>query len=122
MNGKQLVKALEKFDDQMADAYSEGEDFPVIESVVPVDAVKVIRRKYGDVPAQILEGINEKVEALNEAMAELDHDLEVAKYIAKGLADTEELAQQVADQAPSMLPNIPEPALVEDDGNKVKGD
>lgn len=122
MNGKQLLAAIEKFDQEMADAYGEGDDFPVIEATIPIDAQNVIRRRYGDVPAEIFKSINEKIESLNEAMGELDHELEVLKYIATGLAESEKLAQQVADMSTPDVPvRVGEPTEHTDE-HKVKKD
>lgn len=123
MNAKQLLTALEKFDDQCSEAFSEGEDFPAIEAVVSVADQKVLLRKYGEIPHSILQGVNDRIEAVNEAMSELDHELEVLKYVAKGLADTERLAQQVADmEAPSVEHGAPKTETEHTDLHKVKGD
>jgi len=121
VNAKQLLAALEKFDDQCSEAFSEGEDFPVIEAVVPVAAQKILQRKYGEVPMSILEGINSRIEAVNEAMSDLDHELEVLKYVATGLADTEKLSQQIADmEAPVHV--TPTSETEHTDERKVKGE
>lgn len=121
MNAGQLLKALEKFDDECSKAFSDGEDFPVIESVVPVDAQKVLLRKYGEVPHSVLQGINDKIEAVNEALSDLDSDLEILKYIASGIHDSEQLAQQIADMQAPAEP-VPVGQTEHTDEHKVKGD
>lgn len=124
MNGKQFVKALEKYREECDKAYSEGDPFPVIEATIPVDAQKQIEKKYGTVVLNLVLGMNDHIESVNEAQNEMDVALETLEYIANGLAESEQLAQQVADitsQAEPVHAGAPEDTPGGDE-HKVKGD
>lgn len=93
MNGKQLLKAIETYRRAIERAGEEGESCPVIEAVIPVDAQRRIRRLHGDVVGDLVESVNDSVEELNEAQDDFDAQLDLLEYIARGLANADQLEQ-----------------------------
>jgi hypothetical protein len=84
MTGAKMAKAAQKLRDEMEKAWADGEDLPSVEAGFPIDLQKEIRNKLGDLPANLVEGLQEKIEALQEASDDLDEAVDVLEELGKG--------------------------------------
>lgn len=112
MNAKQLLRAVQRYRTECEKALEEGDSLPVIEAAIPLDMQKQITKKYADddgvsIVSNVIDGINDKVEALNEAQNDFDCDLDLLEWIAKGLAASELLEQQLHDATTAEGPDHP---------------
>lgn len=110
MNGRQLVRAIEKYRELCDDAGEKGEELPTIEAAISLMDQKRILRHYGatksgevttgDVLQGAFDALNDAVDELNSAQTAFDSNLDIIEYIANGLANSETVQRQLAAAAP----------------------
>jgi hypothetical protein len=127
MNAKQLLRAVDNYRTECEKALEEGDSLPVIEAAIPIDMQKQISKKYADddgvcILSNVIDGINEKVEALNEAQNDFDCDLDLLGYIANTLAAFEVLEQKLHDATTPEEPDHPRVAEEAPGGPDIDGE
>jgi hypothetical protein len=120
MLGAKLAKCVKKLRDEMEQAWADGEELPSFEAGFPLDEQKQLS-KLGSLIENLVGGIQEKIEALQEASDDLDELLDVLEAMGNGVEAAIKLEVQENEIAAEAEPEHGE-ETEHTDLHKVKGD
>jgi hypothetical protein len=83
MLGAKLVRCVQKLRDEIEKAWAEGEELPSFEAGFPIEEQKQLK-KLGSLIENLIGGIQEKIEALQESSDDLDELLDVLEALGNG--------------------------------------
>jgi len=94
--GTKLADVAKRYRAQLDEVVSAGEDLPVLDAVISVDAMKVLQRKASDVIKRELEALPELIEDAQDAIDSLVGALDLLGALAEG----EIALDKIEDQKP----------------------
>jgi hypothetical protein len=111
MNAKRLLKLVDRFNDLVGEAVAEGEPLPMIDGVFPPEVRKHVARRYPPQVGDLLDELQERRDAAQEAIDDLDTTCAMIECVAR-LLDRAEVLQQLqgdlegGDTLPPLLPEF----------------